>query len=148
MSSSNSNLPVIILVVIAILVLGGFYYADRSSTITDIAAITDNADTESMVKSKQKYEADKSAYSHSGFSGSVEDYLNYTKNGMKPSASVMQHSGYSGSANEYVSKHSSDDIAMLETNAKNHAGFSGSMKDYAAGKFNSRGASTATNQPS
>ena len=79
MSSSNSNLPAIILVVITILILGGFYYLDRSSTTTDIAAITDTADTQGMIDSKKKYEADKSAYSHAGFSGSAEDYLNLCK---------------------------------------------------------------------
>ncbi len=147
MSSSNSNLPVIILVVIAILTLGGFYYADRTSgPSTDIAAITDSADPESMDKSKKKYQADKSAYSHAGFSGSVEDYLSHTDNGMAPTEDVKKHSGYSGSADEYMSEHSSADVAMLETNASNHAGFSGSMKDYAKGKFDTR--DTSSSKPS
>jgi len=145
MSSSNSNLPVIILVVIAILALGGFYYADRSSSPTpDMAAITDSADPESMAKSKQKYQANKSAYSHSGFNGSAEDYLNHINGGMKPAEDVKKHSGYSGNANEYLSKHSSDDVAMLESNAENHSGFSGSMKDYAKGKFDTRSAPSST----
>tara|TARA_R110002096_G_scaffold43496_6_gene117469 strand:+ start:638 stop:1189 length:552 start_codon:yes stop_codon:yes gene_type:complete len=143
MSSSNSNLPVIILVVIAILALGGFYYADRSSrNDTDIAAITDSADTESMISSKNKYEADKSAFSHSGYTGSAEGYLSKYKDGApKPAKVVKQHSGYSGSANDYVSKHNSDEIEALEENTKSHTGFSGSMKDYAAGKFNTRSTS-------
>jgi len=141
MSSSNSNLPVILLVVIAILALGGFYYADRTSSTTDIAAITDSVDTERMVTSKKKYEADKSAFSHSGYNGSVEDYLSkFSDGGAKPAKSVKQHSGYSGSADEYVAKHSSDEIAMLQSNANNHSGFSGSMKDYAAGKYSSHSA--------
>ena len=145
MSSSNSNLPVIILVVIAILVLGGFYYADRSASTTDIAAITDNADTESMIKSKKKYEAHKSAFSHSGYTGSVESYLDKFNDGApKPPKEVKQHSGYSGSADEYVAKHSGDEVAMLEENASKHSGFSGSMKDYAAGKFNTRTAPKAS----
>jgi hypothetical protein len=145
MSSSNSNLPVILLVVIAILALGGFYYADRSSSTIDIAAITDTADTESMVKSKKKYDADKSVFSHAGYTGSSEDYLSRFSDGApKPPKDVKQHSGYSGSADEYVSKHSSDEIAMLESNANHHSGFSGSMKDYAAGKFSTRSPSSSS----
>ncbi len=140
MSSSNSNLPVIILVVIAILALGGFYYADRSSATTDIAAITDSPDTESMISSKQKYQTDKSVYSHSGFNGSVKDYLDQTGNGMSPSEDVKNHSGYSGSGDDYVSEHSSNDVAMMESNASNHSGFSGSIKDYAKGEFDARSA--------
>ena len=148
MSSSNSNLPVIILVVIAILALGGFYYADRTSgPATDITAITDSADPDSMMKSKKDYQAKKSAYSHTGFSGSVEDYLSHIDGGMEPAEDVKQHSGYSGSANEYVAKHSSNDVAKLEFNADDHSGFSGSMEDYAKGKFDTRNASSS-NKPS
>lgn len=140
MSSSNSNLPVIILVVIAILVLGGFYYADRSAApTTDIAAITDSADPESMAKSKKKYEAHKSAFSHSGYNGSVESYLSKFSDGApEPAKDVKQHSGYSGSADAYVSEHSGDEVKMLQENANNHSGFSGSMKDYNSGKFDTR----------
>ena len=138
MSSSNSNLPVIILVVIAILALGGFYYADRSSSGTDVASITDTADTEGMIKSKKTYEAHKSAFSHSGFSGSMSDYLAHVKSGNKPSKDVQDHAGYSGSGKEYMEKHKHEEISKQMSNANDHQGFSGSMKDYAAGKFDKR----------
>ncbi len=143
MSSSNSTLPVIILVVIAVLVLGGFYYADRSSSGTDVASITDTADTEGMIQSKKEYEAHKSAFSHSGFSGSMSDYLAHVKGGNKPSKDVQDHSGYSGSGKEYMEKHKHEEISKQMSNAHDHQGFSGSMKDYAAGKFDKRPAAAS-----
>ncbi len=143
MSSSNSNLPVIILVVIAILALGGFYYADRSSSGTDVASITDTADTEGMIKSKKDYEAHKSAFSHAGFSGSMDDYLKHVKSGNKPSKSVQEHSGYSGSGDDYIEKHQHEETSAQMSNANHHQGFSGSMKDYAAGKFDKRPAASS-----
>lgn len=144
MSSSNSNLPVIILVVLAILVLGGFYYADRSSSGTDMASITHTADTEGMIRSKKKYEAHKSAFDHTGFSGSMSEYIEYSKSGKKPSKDVQEHSGYSGSGKDYIEKHQHEENAQLVSNAHDHAGFSGSMKDYAAGKFDKRASASSS----
>ena len=143
MSSSNSNLPIIILVVIAVLILGGFYYLDRSSTSPDIASITDTADTEGMIASKKKYEADKSAFSHTGFSGSIQDYFAHVEGGMDTPADVKQHTGYSGSGSDYIKEHNEKEIAVIKQNATHHAGFSGSMKDYAAGNYDTRSKSSA-----
>jgi hypothetical protein len=144
MSSSNSNLPTIILVVLVIIILGGFYYLDRSSSTTDIAAITETADTEGMIASKKKYEAHKSAFSHSGFSGSMKDYIAHTEGGMKTPKVVKEHTGYSGSGKEYIQKHKGEEIKKIINNAADHAGFSGSMKDYAAGKFDTRSSTTSS----
>lgn len=144
MSSSSSNTPAIILAIVAIIILGGFYYLDRSSSgSTDIAAITDTADTEAMIASKKKYEADKSAFSHSGFSGSMDEYLEKTRTGDEPTPDVKAHSGYSGSGSDYMKKHGGNEVAQIKHNASDHSGFSGSMKDYAAGKFDTRSASSA-----
>ncbi len=142
MSSSNSNLPAIILVVAGIIALGAFYYADRSSSsTTDIAAMTDHADVESMAKSREKYEANKSAFSHSGFSGTAQEYLSRFSGGVKaPAKDIQAHSGYSGAASDYVEKYASDELKQLEENVKDNSGFSGSMKDYAAGNYDKRSA--------
>ena len=138
MSSSNSNLPIIILVVIAVLILGGFYYLDRSSTSPDIASITDTADTEGMIESKKKYEAHKSAFSHTGFSGSIKDYFAHVEGGMDAPADVKEHTGYAGSGSDYIKEHNEKEVAVIKQNATHHAGFSGSMKDYAAGNYDTR----------
>lgn len=134
MSSSNSNLPAIILVVIAILILGGFYYLDRSSSSTDISAITDTADTDGMIESKKKYEAHKSAFAHSGFSGSIKDYLAHVKSSTAMSSKDLKdYSSYSGK--NYVEQHNEKEVSAAKANTSNHMGFSGSMKDYAAGDY-------------
>lgn len=142
MSSSDSNLPMMILVVLAIVILGGFYYLDRSSSTPDIAAITDTADTEGMIASKKKFEAHKSAFDHSGFSGSMDEYLAKPEGGKELSSDVKEHSGYSGSGSDYVSKHSEEEVSNIMHNATEHAGFSGSMKDYAAGNYDTRNSSS------
>jgi len=145
-SSSSSNLPAIILALVAIIILGGFYYMDRSSgSITNVAAITETADTEGMIASKKKYEADKSAFSHSGYSGSMDDYLAKTADGNEPAEDVKAHSGYSGSSSDYAKKHGGNEVAQITHNAGEHSGFSGSMKDYAAGKFDTH--STTSSKP-
>lgn len=143
-SSSSSNLPAIIVVVVAIIILGGFYYLDRSSGASeDVSAITETADTEGMIASKKKYEADKSVFSHAGFSGSMDDYLAKSQGSNKPTPDVKEHSGYSGSGNEYMQEHGENEVAHILDNATHHAGFSGSMKDYAAGNFDTRTSSSA-----
>ena len=144
MSSSSSNLPTIILVGLAVIILGGFYYLDRSSSSPDIAAITETADTEAMATSKEKYEADKSAYAHAGFSGSMKDYIAHTEGGMEAPKDVKQHSGYSGSGDDYAQKYKDEEIGAIVKNVDDHAGFSGSMKDYMAGKYSTRSSSKTT----
>ena len=144
MSSSSSNTPAIILAVVAVIILGGFYYLDRTSSgTTDIASITETADTEGMIASKKKYEANKSAFSHSGFSGSMDEYLEKTSHGDEPKPDVKAHSGYSGSGGDYMEKHGDNEVTQIKHNASEHAGFSGSMKDYAAGKFDTRSSSSS-----
>jgi len=143
MSSSNSNLPTIVLVVLAIIILGGFYYLDRSSSTTDLSAVTETADTEGMIASKKKYEAKKSAFSHTGFSGSMQDYLAHTEGGMEIPADIKAHTSYSGSGSDYIKTYNEKEIAQIKKNVGDHAGFSGSMKDYAAGKFETRSSSSS-----
>lgn len=137
MSSSSSTLPATILVVVAIILLGIFYYLDRSADNSDLSAITETADTDSMIAKKKKYEANKSAFSHSGFDGSMQDYLGYVESGMKPDAEVVTHTGFSGTGSDYAQQHRDKEITQIIKNVGDHHGFSGSMKDYAAGKFSS-----------
>ncbi len=137
MSSSSSTLPATILVVVAIILLGIFYYLDRSADNSDLSAITETADTDSMIAKKKKYEANKSAFSHSGFDGSMQDYLGYVESGMKPDADVVSHTGFSGTGSDYAQQHRDKEITQIIKNVGDHHGFSGSMNDYAAGKFGS-----------
>lgn len=140
MSTSTSNLPAIILAVVVIALLAVFYWADRSSS-PDMSDITHHADTDKMVSSKQKYEAHKSVFDHSGYSGSLKDYLHHTKNASSAAdPSVKEHTGYSGSGKDYVQKHSAENAAKLQANANEHAGFSGSLKTYLSGNYEHRSA--------
>ena len=138
MSTSNSNIPAIILAVAIVALLAVFYIADRSSSGPSTAAITHSADTEQMIKSKHDYETNKSVFSHSGYSGSLKGYLEHAKSGGKPSPVVQQHTGYSGSGKEYIEHHRAEEEASQMQSAGHHAGFSGSLKDYLAGKFDQR----------
>lgn len=143
MSTSTSNLPAIILAVVVIALLVVFYIADRSSS-PSVAGITHQADVNKMVSSKQKYEAHRSAFDHTGYSGSLKDYLKHTKGGhAKVDQVVQEHTGYAGSGKEYVQKHAAEHSATLQANAEQHAGFSGSLKEYISGNYKHRSTSKA-----
>ena len=64
MSASNSNLPAIILAVAVLAMLVAFYIADRSSGPSMAKSASD--------KKESNYH---SSGPHSGYSGSLEDYL-------------------------------------------------------------------------
>ena len=134
MSTSSSNLPAIILGVIVVAILVTFYIADRSAG-TDTTSIAHSANTSDMISAKEKYEAQKSVYSHSGYSGSLENYLHHSKSSNKEDPSVKEHSGYSGSGKDYVAHHQAKEDASQQANADHHRGFSGSLKDYVSGDY-------------
>lgn len=141
MSTSTSNLPAIILAVVIVALLVVFYIADRGSS-SDISNVSHSANTDKMIASKQKYEAHKSAFDHSGYSGSLKGYLKHAEGApAKVAKTVQEHSGYSGSGEEYVQKHSSEETAALQANASDHSGFSGSLKQYLGGNYEHRQAS-------
>ena len=99
MSSSTSNLPTIIVALVLAIILIGFFIADRTSSVTtDVSSITHSAGTDKKISAKAKYERSKSVFEHSGFSGSMEDYLNHSDEDHHNSADakvVEEHSGYS-----------------------------------------------------
>lgn len=139
MSTSSSNLPAIILAVIVVAILVAFYIADRSFS-TDTTSIAHSANTSDMISAKEKYETQKSVYSHSGYSGSLEDYIHHSKKSSKEDPSVKEHSGYSGSGKDYVEHHQAQEDALLQANADHHRGFSGSLKDYISGDYKAHAA--------
>lgn len=128
MSSSNSNLPAIILVAAAILVLGGFYYADRSSQDGDTAVINQTADTQGMIDARDKYNKHRAVFSHQNFSGSMQDYLAKIDADNAPDKDSKAHFSYSG--RDYVQKHQQKESSHQMANASQHQGFSGSVDSY------------------
>ena len=139
MSTSSSNLPAIILAVIVVAILVAFYIADRSSG-TGTSSIAHSANTSDMISAKEKYETQKSVYSHSGYSGSLEEYLHHSKMSTKEDPSVKEHSGYSGSGKDYVEHHQAKEDALQQANADHHRGFSGSLKEYISGDYKAHAA--------
>ena len=138
MSTSTSNLPAIILAVVVVALLVVFYMADRSSS-PSVTSVHHTADTDKMIASKKKYEAHKSAFAHSGFSGSLKDYLKHAKGApSKQAQTVKEHTGYSGSGDEYVKKHAAKEASTLKANANDHSGFSGSLKQYLSGNYDTK----------
>ncbi len=138
MSSSTSNLPAIIVAVVVILLLVVFYVADRSSGGSDMTAITHTADTEQMISSKAKYETHKSVFSHSGYSGSMEGYLEHTGKDANDDKILEEHKGYTGSGKEYIKHQREKEETVQKHNANEHRGYSGSLDDYLAGNYDQR----------
>jgi hypothetical protein len=129
-------MPSIIVAVVVIIMMAAFYFVDRSGNTSDSAPATQSASTGQAAMSpksspKAKYQAEKSVFSHSGFSGSIDEYLDKAESGFdKGDASKQDHSGYAGPAKDYLKKYqgtagSSDD----------HVGFSGSVDDYLKGNY-------------
>lgn len=144
MSNSTSTLPATILAVVVLAILVVFYIADRNSS-SSVAEITHHADVNKMVSSKQKYETHRSVFDHTGYSGSLKDYLQHSKGGeSEDSRVVKEHVSYAGSGKEYVQKHNAEHSAQLQANAEEHAGYSGSLKEYLSGNYSNR--STAGQQ--
>ena len=142
MSSSTSKLPTIIVALVLAIILIGFYIADRTSdAITDVSSITHSAGTDKKISAKAKYDRSKSVFEHSGFSGSMEDYLKQSEEGYQNSAEakvVDEHTGYSGSGKDYVEHYEEETERELEGNAADHAGYSGPLDDYLAGNYDKR----------
>ena len=128
MSGSNSKLPAIILVIAAIFVLGGFYYADRSSQDVDMAAITETANTHGMIDARDKYNRHRTVFSHRSFSGSMDDYLAKIDADKAAGKDSKIHSGYSGK--DYAQKHRQKESSHQIANSSQHQGFSGSVDSY------------------
>ena len=151
MSSSTSNLPTIIVALVLAIILIGFFIADRTSSVTtDVSSITHSAGTDKKISAKAKYERSKSVFEHSGFSGSMEDYLNHSDEDHHNSADakvVEEHSGYSGSGDEYEEHFEKVAEKELQGNAANHAGYSGSLDDYLAGNYDKRGSKDTPEHP-
>ena len=142
MSSSTSKLPTIIVALVLAIILIGFYIADRTSdAVTDVSSITHSAGTDKKISAKAKYDRSKSVFEHSGFSGSMEDYLKHSEEDHHNTAAakvVDEHTGYSGSGKDYVERYEEETEKELEGNAAEHAGYSGPLDDYLAGNYDKR----------
>ncbi|MEM8845052.1 MAG: hypothetical protein AAGB35_08415 [Pseudomonadota bacterium] len=139
MSSSTSNLPAIILAAAVAVILIGFYIADRSSgDAMDISSITHDAGTDKKIKSKEQFDRSKSVFNHSGYSGSMEEYLKKVDEGFAKGAEaelVDQHTGYTGSGDDYVEHFETVAEKELRANAAAHTAYSGGIDDYLAGNY-------------
>lgn len=139
MSSSTSNLPTIIVAVVIVVILIGFFIADRSSGGgADISSITHSAGTDKKISAKADYDRSKSVFDHSGYSGSMKDYLKQSDEGFVNSADakvVDEHTGYSGSGEDYVEHFDEVTDKELKHNAAEHTSYSGPLDDYLAGNY-------------
>ena len=142
MSSSTSTLPTIIVALVLAIILIGFYIADRASNATaDVSSITHSAGTDKKISAKAKYDRSKSVFEHSGFSGSMEDYLEQSEAGYQNSTDtkvIEEHTGYSGSGKDYAEHYEEETDKKLKANAVSHSGYSGPLDDYMAGNYDKR----------